>query len=512
MRQPAPEKKAGHNLLARPSPEQLAALEQALVATARAFPMSAAHRKDLPLAIRDLSQMLTLERAELSRSYWSAPRYLAAYLHYFLPWNLYRLSWLLPGLSLNIPPDARLLDLGSGPLTLPLALWCARPDLRALPLHFTCSDVSLAPMEKGRAILKELTGANSPWRISLLRAPVEKALRAPADSPWHCITAGNALNELCMRRQSGEEHLAARLEKLMAQAASCLAPEGRLLLVEPGARLGGKLIALARKGALSQGLHPLAPCTHAADCPMAGDIDEPQEGEFSRRPLYSGWCHFIHPASDAPASLQELSHKARLEKRSLALSCLLMTKPAIRQAAQEGEGKSAPRAAKSPLDELGELEALFQEIMQEDAGVRPQEQPFHQAIVVNNQEGSAEGLVRIISSPITLPARGAVKEETARYACCEKGLALVLDALRLPSGSAVRLSWPLKEERDHKTGALLLNRNTEPATGRPPVPREKAKHVGKAAPGKKHLSPKAGKESRRSEKSPGSAPRVKKKA
>ena len=77
----------------------LAQLPKALDAV---MPLSRNHRADLPEAIRDLSAMLTYERGGLGRSYWSAPRYVSAYLRYFLPWNLVRLTGLLPGL--DCPP------------------------------------------------------------------------------------------------------------------------------------------------------------------------------------------------------------------------------------------------------------------------------------------------------------------------------------------------------------------------------------------------------------------------
>ena len=58
----------------------LAQLPKALDAV---MPLSRNHRADLPEAIRDLSAMLTYERGGLGRSYWSAPRYVSAYLRIF---------------------------------------------------------------------------------------------------------------------------------------------------------------------------------------------------------------------------------------------------------------------------------------------------------------------------------------------------------------------------------------------------------------------------------------------
>lgn len=496
---------AGGNLLSRPGTALLEDLGRALAAAAGAFPVPAAHRRDLPYAVRDLSRLLTMERAELARSYWSAPRFLSAYLHYFLPWNLYRMAWLLPGLDLALRPGGRVLDLGSGPLTLPLALWCARPDLRGLPLTFVCADVAAKPMEIGRDILRRMAGDDSPWRIILQRDPLEKALARSGKNgereSFDCIMAGNMLNELSPARNTPLEE---RLERLMEMAANRLAPEGRLLLVEPGTRLGGKLIALARRGALTHGLSPLAPCPHDGPCPM---LESSRSGPF---PPYTGWCHFFHPAGDVPHALGDLARQARLEKDSLAVSCLLLRKPESGQggipapnAEQDGlsvsgarredfsaqgnrsghplpDSRRGPSASKRPSapagrkdarlaalsDDLDELEALYAEIMAEDAGgpARPKAAAGRTVRgraaqgVGRPESGPAERLaLRVISDMIRLPN----EEEPGRYACCARGLALLLDAARVPSGAFTVVPCPEREERDPKTGALILRRTPE---------------------------------------------------
>ena len=474
----------GRNLLSRPGPELAVVLDKALDALAKAFPIPGSHRKDLPPSIRELSRMLTSERGDLARSYWSAPRFAAAYLYFFLPWNIFRLAWLLPGLDIPLRSGSRILDLGSGPLTLPIALWCARPDLRSVPLSFDCVDVASKPMEYGRDVFYALAGKDSPWRIFLWRSPVEKALRAaaaaksgrqrpsakgpgaPAQAAYDCIMAGNVLNELCAdTAQSSRSTPAVRLEELTGLAFSALAPEGRLFLLEPGTRFGGKLIALARKGALAQGFVPLAPCTHAAACPMLED--EPLPGGRPGQ-TYSGWCHFIHPAHEAPAALLDLSAKAQLEKGSLALSCLLLHRP-------KADPQARPQVGGD--DDLDDLEALYAEIMAEDGAPlnsgkaqsdrKPSDRP-------TPATSSALAHIRVISAAIRLPG----EEEAARYACCEKGLALVLNAAHVPSGGGVTLPWPEQERRDGKTGALMLSR---PAP-RPPC-KESTARGGASEPG-----------------------------
>lgn len=469
------------DLLSRPGPELAAVLEKVPAALAKAVPIPPGHRGELPAAVRELSRLLTSERGERSRSYWSAPRLAAAYLYFFLPWNIFRLAWLLPGLDLPLGPGGRILDLGSGPLTLPLALWCARPDLRRTPLFFDCTDVAVKPMEYGRAVFYALAGEDSPWLVSLRRAPVEKALRPerggretsclrPAGSRRHgydCIMAGNVVNELCAdTARDSLSTLAGRLADLTGMAFDALAPEGRLFLLEPGTRFGGRLIALARKGALDRGFVPLAPCTHAGPCPMLKNTGPALSGRSYSDQNYSGWCHFIHPAEHAPAALRELGVQARLRKNSLALSCLLLRRP-----------ESGPASAPAAGAALDDLERLYEEIMREESAARPdcrersdREAPGKPAQAVCSESAR----VRVISSPLGLPG----EEAPARYACCEKGLALLLNAGRLPSGALVTLPWSERERRDPKTGALLLTRPPHGTDTQPPGGAEKQRSGG----------------------------------
>ncbi|MDR2825928.1 MAG: hypothetical protein LBV76_03920 [Deltaproteobacteria bacterium] len=246
-------------------------LGQVKNAVAFAFPQKRQHREDLPYAVRDLSRLLTTERAQ-KNSYWAAPRLLGAYLHYFLPWNLFRLSWLLPGLPLNLKTGDRILDLGSGPLTLPLAFRLCRPQDAILPLTWFCSDLTPHPMEVGKDIFKqcgalmspELKTAAPPWRLNLLRAPLELALRK-AKGRVNLITALNVLNELPAPRQDSLEESLGSLFSSMDRA---LEPGGMILLIEPGTRLGGKIVQLMRYAAMARGYEVLSPCTHNAACPF----------------------------------------------------------------------------------------------------------------------------------------------------------------------------------------------------------------------------------------------------
>ena len=285
--------------------EGLQVLEALPVALEQAMPLKRRHKEDLPAAVRELSKQLTSERGGLVGGYLQTPRTLAAYAHYFLPWNVYRQARLFAGQWLHLPHKAVILDLGSGPLTSVMALWAARPDLRDKVLSFTCVDHSRKALQLGADLFRSLGGT---WGLELVEMPVERYLRA--SDPAHCIILGNVLNELRFPRDTPLEQ---GVEALARKALAALKPgeQTRVLVVEPGTRLGGKMVALFRKACLKGGLAPLSPCTHADVCPMlSADVHS--------------WCHFRFSPADAPEWLQDLSSRSGLPKGALALSFLNM--------------------------------------------------------------------------------------------------------------------------------------------------------------------------------------------
>ena len=413
----------------------LARLPEAL---ARVRPLTGAHRRSLPEDIAALSRALTAERAELRRPYWSRPAFVSAYLHYFLPWNLVRLTRLFRGLPLPAPEGgngpALLLDAGSGPLTVPLALWLARPEWRAAPVQVLALDSASQPLELGRALfaaLGDVTG-EPVWPVRLERGPLESlAARAlpllrQGGRPW-LVTAANVLNEVRpARRGHGsargddedggmpggledleagpEDALGERLDRLLAAWAPLLGPDEAglppgedaadrgpvppaLLFVEPGTRLGGTTLMRLRELALEGGLHAVVPCTADTPCPLSR----------------GAWCHFTFSPQGAPRWLAELTAAAGLTKRSLSLSPLLLT-----AAPESEEGESPSREA-----------------------------PAREA--------------RVLSSPFVVPG----VDGLARYGCAPCGLALLEEAGAVASGSLVRLGRE-ERRRDARSGARLF--------------------------------------------------------
>ncbi len=406
------------------------------------MPMTGAQRRDLPHACRDLSAMLTTERGMLARSYWAAPRLTSAYLRFFFPWNIVRLASLLPSLDLGrVPERPLILDLGSGPLTLPIALWLARPDLRSLPVTIVASDTSPHILDLGKSIfsfLRDRLDSASSWTVRTMRSPAALALRKLHAKPGELwlLSMANVLNEMDERRPRSGQRIDEQLRLLLEDAHAMLSHDGRVLAVEPGTRQGGRLIALLRR--VAQGgeegsaddyddeemsgrfleedredeawtdpalpvlFYPASPCVHASACPM-----------LARG--VSAWCHFNAPAPHAPGFLKNLSARAGMDKESVSLSFLLLKK----------------------LDE---------------SAAQPEQRP--------------RGVVpaRVVSDAFSVPGLPGA----ARYACTPLGLALIPDALRLRQGELCRVHPTREKDAKSRACIMLLDDGRAQADRRPP--------------------------------------------
>ena len=376
-------------LFSPPGQAMARALEEYRAVLEAAYPLKAKHAAQLPADVKRLSLALTEERGPGPHANYlaSAPN-LSAYLWYFLPWNLCRLSRLLAGSAFDLPDGASILDVGSGPLTLAQALWLARPGLRARRLRFVCLDQTGQVLRAGKALFNALaSGQGSAWELETLQVPAHKA---PQEA-FALVAALNAANELIRGRgQEGRDSL----ERMAFALAQRMAPDGRLLMVEPGTRLGGGLLARVRAALLEEGLTTLAPCTHDEACPMLAA-------------RWRSWCHFSFPAKDAPSWLARLTKLAGLEKDHLSLSFLLMAP------GRYGAGQTD-----------GRLSAA----------------------------GDKTDCVRVVSHRFPVPGGQGV------YVCGEQGLRLLTFKRAphgLFSGALVRAQLPAPVERDPKSGVWL---------------------------------------------------------
>jgi len=385
-------------------------------------PLNQRHRLELGKTIRLLWEDLTSEREHRTAEYLSSPAYYSAYVRYFLPWNIVRLTSILNRMPLILKAGAIIVDIGSGPLTLPISLYIARPDLRKLPLTIYCTDKTERILKVGQTIFEslcaKLSGALPPWKIILLRQPFGAHLPEKAD----LVTAANVFNEFFWK---GKTPLGTRAYLTAGQILGYLKDSGAAFFMEPGDPRSGSFMSSMRAAFSSLGAQPTAPCPHNRACPMPGifhGLEAPGSGPPTglkskppenvimpkRRDKYP-WCHFTIGTEIAPAWLKKLSDEAGLPKEKLVFSYLLIT--------LAGSG----------------LERKF-----------PQ-----------------PNLVRIVSESFSLP-----DYKTGRYACSAAGYSLIRytsDRSDFSSGDLVRLPQGTIAAEIFPQSAILKEK--APATG-----------------------------------------------
>jgi ribosomal protein RSM22 (predicted rRNA methylase) len=321
----------------------------------KTFPIPGRFRGKLPSDIAELSHLLTNNRGSRSLSYLTRPNFLSAYLHYFLPWNLYRLCLLLPTLNLTLKAGDSITDLGCGPLTLTSALWISRPDLRNLPLEFNCIDRSGPALDAGKkfftALCEDSNCKNVLWKINLIKEDVDirQIKGAKKRKPAVLVCAVNMFNEIYENLSHNNADGLRQMAKNSAQTMNSEAVKNAsILIVEPGVPQSGKFISFMRDALMGLGHLVASPCTHTSTCPLSGGATKMIKGrnwiDTKKR-----WCHFAYETADAPKELRRLSAAAKLPKERLVFSYLLTGKTT----AKTGEARIISDAFPLPYDRFG---------------------------------------------------------------------------------------------------------------------------------------------------------------
>jgi ribosomal protein RSM22 (predicted rRNA methylase) len=214
-------------------------------------------------------KQLVLASAQLTRQYQAAnfaspvistAARRAAYLAVRLP-ATYAASRHVFSEILRLVPETKIdsmLDLGAGPGT---ALFAAAEVFPAIQ-QATLIENDAALIDMGRSIAAQSSlpvVRNASWLRHDLRSGLSR-------NPHDVVVISYTLGELP----------ASAAEALVRQAWSCT--QEFLVLIEPGTMRGFGVISAARSILIASGGHMLAPCPHAAACPLAGSDHD--------------WCHF----------------------------------------------------------------------------------------------------------------------------------------------------------------------------------------------------------------------------
>ncbi len=356
-----------------------------------ALPANSKQLVALPKQIRELSHKMTDERGERRLGYMNEKTFLASYVRYFMWWNLVRLTRLFSNLDFGFLRDGDVcLDIGSGPLTLPCALWLARPDLRQKKLVWYVMDISQLALSLGEEIFLSVAAATGgePWKIVRVKGP----LGTPVKQKARFVSCANMFNELLQSR-GGEppDFLAKKYSQALFKYLDFGTESERgaknggggpaIFLAEPGVPKSARFVSLMRDSFIRRGLLAVAPCPHQQSCPMDG-----------RRAGQNGangkWCNFAFETDDAPRKLLALSEKAGIPKERAVISFVF---------ARQQESVASPRSG---------------------------------------------GLLRVASDIIRVPAaEPGQKSRIGHYACSEQGLVLALSSggRRVYSGDLVEV-------------------------------------------------------------------------
>ena len=356
----------------------------------------------LPKQIRELSHQMTDDRGSRRLGYMNEKTFLASYVRYFMWWNLVRLTRLFANLDFDFLSDGDVcLDIGSGPLTLPCALWLARPDLRKKKLAWYVMDISQLALSLGEEIFLSVAAATGgePWKIVRVKGPLGTAVKEKAAF----VTCANMFNEILQKQSEPPDFLAKKYsQSLFKYLDFGEQASPAIFLAEPGTPGSGRFVSLMRDAFIRRGLFAAAPCPHQQNCPMDGR-------RLGKGGATGKWCNFAFDTDDAPKKLLALSAKAGIPKERAVISFV-----------------------------YARLETAC----------KPK---------------TCGGLLRIASDIIRLPAaEPGQKPRIGHYACSEQGLVLALSkgGHRVYSGDLVEIENAGKPKsgpaRDAKTGALIV--------------------------------------------------------
>ena len=274
-------------------------------------PLSSKQLYQLPNLIKELSHQLTDERSSRHNGYMNQTVMLTAYSRYFMWWNLFRLTNLFRGFPKNcfefLKDDDYCLDLGSGPLTIPVALWLSRPELRKKKLTWYCTDISQTALSLGEEIYLSVVAKTlsndteiQPWKIIRVKGELGTEIRNKASF----VTCANMFNELYYDTAKPLEEQAKKYTNTLISYAT---EKSMILVVEPAFPRSSRFISLTRDALIRKKFSIISPCPHTKECCMDG-----RKG--------GKWCHFVLDTSFAPKKLHKLSDKAGLPKDRASLS------------------------------------------------------------------------------------------------------------------------------------------------------------------------------------------------
>jgi len=254
-------------------------------------------------ALFALQRGLTGDRTLAGSGYMEDEDLLGAYLLYY--WSV---SYMQVSLALAERPSSpgRVLDLGSGPGPASAAIIDAAgasvPGSRLDDLVLV--DSSAKALDLAESCIAR--GRRAPARLEKARIDLESGQELP-EGPFDLIVAAHCLNELWR----GKADALRRRRELLLRAGKRLAPDGRILLLEPALLATCRDLIALRDGLASESWRVLGPCPGSYACPA-----------FAAGPDRS--CHAQSPW-EPPEPVASLAKAAALGRDSVKFAFFLLS-------------------------------------------------------------------------------------------------------------------------------------------------------------------------------------------
>lgn len=270
--------------------------------------------KKLASNVARLSALLTKDREALPAAYLKDEGLRKAYIHYFLPSNIYKIHIPLKELSLHpkkilSKEKLRILDIGSGPGTATLGVLEFFFMQKKSPfLEFTAVDPVAENLKDAEALFKDRSPKEA--TLTTLKSSIEK-IEPIIKGQFDIIILSNLLNEVA---HSDAQRIAKRVAILKSLISRSLSADGSCIIIEPALRETCRDMLTVRDGLLEEGLRIYSPCLMGEKCPA---LDNPKD-----------WCHEDIPW-EPPAIVKEVDRLTGLRKDSLKFSYLVLRKDAL---------------------------------------------------------------------------------------------------------------------------------------------------------------------------------------
>lgn len=307
-----------------------------------ALHLTSRQKASLSHDIKNLSHNLTDTRGNRRVGYMNSPSEVSAYVHYFLWWNLVRLVPLfanLPENAFDLKDEDVALDIGSGPLTVPIALWLSRPELRSKKIKFYCVDLSQNALSTGEELFLSVCAktSGSPWQIVRVKGELGTEIKEKAS----LITSANVFNEVIQNETKTLEFLAKKnCEGLLKYTCE----KSKILVIEPGIPRSARFISLLRDSFVRKDFSVISPCPHWVECPMQGRTPLGKAQNKAEK-----WCNFGFSTEHSPKKLLKLSEKSNLPKDRVVLSFVFVEKGNSGAEKNGSKGKIELRVASEPI-------------------------------------------------------------------------------------------------------------------------------------------------------------------